>query len=308
MTIIYTLSFLMMTAGIIMLLGLTPEVITDDVMRTVSPKQTLRDKVLISQGRKKSHHITKEIVHIKDALEATGKGRQFTISCAASVFLVVAGCIFAVVIDNYFMIPVFAIAFALLPFLYMRSIISAYDKHIKTEMETALSIITTSYIRSDDIVSAVNENAGYLKPPLRGIFQTFAAECMMISADTKKSLRNLKEKIDNDIFAEWCDTLIACQDDRTLKDTLLPVVGKLTDVRIVNNELATVLGEIRKEYWMMAVLVVGNLAILYLINRDWFHTLLYSIPGKAVLALCGAVILVTAILMFRFTKPVEYKR
>ncbi len=308
MTIIYTLSFLMMTAGIVLLLGLTPEVITDDVMGTVSPKQTLRDKVLISQGRKKSHRITKEIVHIKDALEATGKGRQFTISCAASVFLVVVGCIFAVVIDNFFMIPVFAIAFALLPFAYLRSIISAYDKHIKTEMETALSIITTSYIRSDDIVSAVNENAGYLKPPLRGIFQTFAAECMMISADTKKSLRNLKDKIDNDIFAEWCDTLIACQDDRTLKDTLLPVVGKLTDVRIVNNELAAVLGEIRKEYWMMAVLVAGNLAILYLVNKDWFQTLLYSIPGKAVLALCGAVILVTAILMLRFTKPVEYRR
>ena len=46
--------------------------------------------------------------------------------------------------------------------------------------------------------------------------------------------------VDNEIFWEWCDTLIQCQDDRTLKDTLLPIVAKLTDVRIVNSELKTI--------------------------------------------------------------------
>ena len=175
-------------------------------------------------------------------------------------------------------------------------------------METALSIITTSYIRSDDIVGAVNENITYLKPPIREIFQGFVGDATMISADIKDAIRNLKEKIDNAIYREWCDTLIACQDDRTLKDTLLPIVGKLTDVRIVNNDLKTMLGEVRKEYWMMVILVIANIPLLYVLNTDWYRALMFTLPGKIVLAICALVILITAMLMMKYTRPIEYKR
>lgn len=308
MTVVYLLCFLLLCAGIVLLLGITPEVITDDMMRLISPKQTLRDKVLIAQGRKKSRRITKEIMHIKDALDATDNSRQFTIACVASIVMLVVGCILAVVIDNYFLIPVFAVAFSCVPFFYVKSTLSAYDKHVKEDMETALSIITTSYIRSDDIVGAVNENITYLKPPIKEIFQSFIGDTTMISSDIKDALRNLKSKIDNAIYEEWCDTLIACQDDRTLKDTLLPIVAKLTDVRIVNNELKTVLGEVRKEYRMMVCLVIGNIPILYMLNYSWFQALMFTLPGKIVLAICGTVILVTAMLMMKYTRPIEYKR
>lgn len=308
MIVFYLLSFLLLAAGIVILLGITPETVTDDMMRFISPKQTLRDKAQVAKGRKKSRRITKEILHIKEALEVTGKGRQFTLACAASVVLVVAGCVIAVLLNNWFLIPVFAVAFAMLPFLFAKSTISAYEKHIREEMETALSIITTSYIRSDDIVGAVNENVTYLKPPMREIFQGFIGDATMISSDVKEAIRNLKEKVDNGIYREWCDTLIACQDDRTLKDTLLPIVSKLTDVRIVNNELKTMLGEVRKEYWMMVCLVIANIPLLYMLNKDWYHALMFTLPGKIVLAVCAVVILVTALLMMKYTRPIEYKR
>ncbi len=308
MIVLYLIGFLLLSAGIVLVLRITPESVTDDVMKLVSPEQTLRTKSRIAKGKKRSRKLTREILHIKEALEVTGKGKTFTIACAASVVLLVAGCIFAVLIDNYFLIPVFAFAFAMLPFLFAKNTISAYDRHIREEMETALSIITTSYIRSDDIVGAVSENINYLKPPIRELFQGFVGDAMMISSDLKEALRNLKEKVDNDVYREWCDALISCQDDRTLKDTLLPIVGKLTDVRIVNNDLKTMLGEVRREYWMMALLVVGNVPLLYFLNKDWYHALMDTIPGKITLAVCAMVILVTALLMLKFTKPIEYKR
>ena len=308
MTVVYLLCFLLLCAGIVLLLGLTPEVITNDIMRLISPKQTLRDKVLIAQGRKKSRRITKEIMHIKDALDATDNSRQFTIACVASIVMIVVGCILAVVINNYFLIPVFAVAFACLPFFYVKSTLSAYDRHAMQEMESAMSGITTAYIRTDDIVSAVNESIPYLKPPIKAMFQGFVGETTMVSSNIKDALRNLKSKIDNVIYEERCDTLIACQDDRTLKDTLLPIVEKLTDVRIVNNELKTVLAEVRKEYWMMVCLVIGNIPILYMLNYSWFEALMFTLPGKIVLAICGTVILVTAMLMMKYTRPIEYRR
>ena len=308
MIVFYLIGFLLLCGAIVLLLGLTPESITDDLMKLISPKQTLRDKVLIAKGKKKSRKLTTEILHIRDALDATGKGKQFTLACAASILLFVIGCIMAVVIDNYFLIPVLAVAFASLPFFYIKNTISAYDRHVKEELETALSIITTSYIRSDDILGAVQENISYLKPPIRGIFQTFVGEAMMISSDMKTALRNLKEKISNAVFEEWCDTLIACQDDRTLKDTLLPIVSKLTDVRIVNNELKTMLSEVKKEYWMMVFLVVGNIPLLYMLNESWFEALMFTTAGKVVLAICGVVIFITALFMMKYTKPIEYRK
>lgn len=308
MTFIYFICFLLITVGVIILLRLNPEKITDDLMRFVSPKQTLREKVQTAKGKKRSRKLTVEFNRIRDALEQTGKSGQFSIACAASVVLMILGCILAIMIDNAFLIPVFAIAFAMIPFAYAKRTVNYYDNHIKEELETSLSIITTSYVRTDDIVTAVRENMQQLKPPVKDIFAGFVAENMMISADIKQSIRHLKEKVSNSIFDEWCDTLIACQDDRTLKDTLMPIVSKLTDVRIVNNEIKGMLVAARTEYFMMAAMVVGNIPLLYFLNKDWYAALMYTTLGKIVLAVCGLAIIVTAMLMFGFTKQVEYRK
>lgn len=308
MTFVYLICFLLLAVGAVLLLKLTPERITGDLMRFVSPKQTLRDKVLTRKGKKKSRKITVELRRIKDALEQTGKGNQFAVACAASLLLMIVGCVIAIMIDNPFLVPVFAIAFAMIPFSYAKRTVAYYDNHVKEELETALSIITTSYVRTDDIVSAVKENIQYLKPPVKDIFAGFVAENMMISSDVKQSIRHLKEKVNNSIFAEWCETLNACQDDRTLKDTLMPIVTKLTDVRIVNNEIKGMLSSARIEYYMMAGMVVGNIPLLYFLNKDWFNALMFTTLGKLVLAICGLVIIVTAVLMLRFTKQIEYRK
>ena len=308
MTFVYLICFLLLAVGAVLLLKLTPERITGDLMRFVSPKQTLRDKVLTRKGKKKSRKITVELRRIKDALEQTGKGNQFAVACAASLLLMIVGCVIAIMIDNPFLVPVFAIAFAMIPFIYAKRTVAYYDNHVKEELETALSIITTSYVRTDDIVSAVKENIQYLKPPVKDIFAGFVAENMMISSDVKQSIRHLKEKVNNSIFAEWCETLNACQDDRTLKDTLMPIVTKLSDVRIVNNEIKGMLSSARIEYYMMAGMVVGNIPLLYFLNKDWFNALMFTTLGKLVLAICGLVIIVTAVLMLRFTKQIEYRK
>ena len=95
MTFVYLICFLLITIGTILLLHLTPEKITNDLMRFVSPKQTLRDKVLTVKGKKRSRKLTIALNRIRDALEQTGKGGLFTITCAASVILMIIGCVVA---------------------------------------------------------------------------------------------------------------------------------------------------------------------------------------------------------------------
>ena len=88
----------------------------------------------------------------------------------------------------------------------------------------------------------------------------------------------------------------------------MPVVAKLTDVRLVNNEIKGMLSAARIEYFMMSGMVVANIPLLYVLNQDWYHTLMNTVAGKIVLAVCGLAILVTMLLMFQYTKPIEYRK
>ena len=289
-------------------LDLTPERVTNDLIQIITPHDTLREKARAIRGNKKRHGVYTKLMEMKTALAVTGKSKNFVIVCFSSVILFAVGAFVAVLIDNLFLLPALSISLALVPFVYTANTLAIYEKTTKEELETTLSIITTSYIRNDDIVSSVRENIQYIKPPIKDVFKAFETEATLVSSNIKHALYNLKDKIDDEIFREWCDTLIQCQDDRTLKDTLLPIVAKLTDVRIVNSELKTMLSAAKNEYWVMVLLVVGNIPLLYMLNKDWFNTLMYETSGKAVLGICGVVILITALFMMKFTKPIEYKR
>ena len=306
--ILSVIASVLLIISIAIFFGLTPEQIADDMMKLMTPNDTMRDKAKNVRGNRKKHRLYRILMNIKGALVSTGKSKQFTVVICASIVLFALGVIASVLIGNVFLMPVLSVTFALIPFLYITNTLSYYEKQTKAELETTLSIVTTSYERCDDIVQAVRENIRYIKPPLQEVFMAFEGEATAVTSNIKHALYSLREKVDNDIFREWVDTLILCQDDRTLKDTLQPVVQKLADVRIVNSELSTMLASARNEYWMMVALVVGNVPLLYLLNKDWFHTLLYSTPGKAVCGICGLVILITALFMKKFTKPIEYKR
>ena len=306
MTIFSVISFLLVTVAIFLFLELTPNQITSDIMKIISPKQTLRDHVLVAQDKKKARKISEALMHIQNAMVETGNGGKFTLVCAASLISLAFGIVIAVMINNVFLTPIFGFACCIVPFLYANSIVHYYEQHIDLELETTLSMISTSYIRSNDIIIAVKENLDYLKPPLSNIFRSFIGEAA-INADIKSALIHLRSKIHNDIFEEWCDAPIQCQDDNTLKDTLYPIVNKLTDVRLVNSELTTLLEAVRMEYYVMVGLLVSNIPLIYLINKDWYHTLMYTVPGKITIAICALVILITAGLMIKFTKPIKYK-
>lgn len=302
------IGLVLFTLAIVLILDLSPRRVTDDLLQIITPRQTLHERAKAIRSGKKKKGLYYKLMSMKAALEATGKQKQFALICFASLVLFAVGIFTSILINNLFLLPALSVAFALIPFIYTATTISSYEKKTKEELETTLSIITTSYIRSDDIIAAVRENIPYIKHPLKQLFLAFEGDATAVSSNVKRALYNMKDKLDDEIFREWCDTLIACQDNRTLKDTLLPVVAKLTDVRIVNNELQGMLAAARNEYWVMVALVVGNIPLLYLLNKDWFYTLLFETSGKLVLGICGVVILVTALFMMKFTKPIEYKR
>ena len=61
--IIYLFGSLMMSAGIIILLGITPEVITQDIMSLMSRERSLKYKVAQAQGKIKQNRLQRAIMN-----------------------------------------------------------------------------------------------------------------------------------------------------------------------------------------------------------------------------------------------------
>ncbi len=309
MTLLNVIAFLGLVAGSFILLSINPLEFAEAISKIFKSKEkTLKEKVIEVTKKKKPKALKLLIEETKDILEATNKSGKFSILCVLSFALLILGMMVAISMNNYFLIPILAGGFALLPFWYIKFTATFYKKQLNSELETALSVITTSYLRSESIITAVDENITYINPPVADVFKSFLTQTKLINSNIKMALENLKSKIDNDVFREWIDAVIACQDDKNLKSTLTPIVVKLSDMRIVSAELDYLLYEPMKEFITMTILLIGNVPLMYFLNKSWYQTLMFTTIGKAILAICILVIFISLAAVIKLTKPVEYKR
>lgn len=274
---------------------------------TFSGKSTLQDDMDTILGKPAKGFLNRETMEIDQLLKATGREGRFLLLKRLSLFLFALGAVLALLLDNPFLLPVLGAGFAFIPIWYLRSTATVYQKHLNEELETAISVITTSYLRSEDLLMAVRENLPYLNPPVKAHFEAFLLESEMLNANMISNLNSLKMRLPNRIFHEWCNTLIQCQSDRSMKHTLTFTVQKFSDVRIVQSELEAIISEPRKEAITMMFLVLGNIPLLYVLNEAWFHTLMFTVPGKITLAVCAALILYSFTRIMQLSRPVEYQ-
>ena len=275
--------------------------------RLLDAPKGIREEILEETKRRKKSYFRREIEEVQEILKTTDREELFPLLCTASLLLFAAGAAIAVMIGNVFLVPVLACGFLFLPFWYIRLTASHFKKDVSSELETALSIITTAYLRSEDILTSVEENLEYLNPPVKTVFADFVSRIRLIDPDLEAALEELKGKIENDVFMEWVDALKSCLYDGSLKTTLTPIVAKLSDMRIVNAELEYLVFEPRKEFITMVVLAVGNIPLLYFLNQSWYDTLMHTIPGQIMLAVTGAIIFVSTACVIKLTKPIEYR-
>ena len=298
-----------MIMGCFILFGISLEDFTSDLFRGILGKpRNIQDAIMEETNTKKVSYIKRELLEVQEILLTTGREKQFPMLCTVSFVLFALGASLAVMMGNFFMVPVLAIGFLFIPLWYIKLTAHTFKKDISAELETALSIITTSYLRNEDILTAVEESIFYLNPPVQTVFQEFVTRIHMVDPDIEGALRELKTKIHNDTFEEWCDALQECQVDRSLKTILTPIVAKLSDMRLVNADLEYMIYEPRKEFITMVVLVLSNIPLLYFLNNDWFETLTKTTMGQLMLSISAASIFFSAARVVKLTKPIEYRR
>lgn len=312
MGILNGLGFALFLFGIFQLLGIDFLAFVRESKEKISRLSFKRKKSLAKRMEeikkpKQQKGFTALILGTQQMLLLTGRKELLSWMSFLAILFAAAGTAVALSIRNYFLVPVLAAGAGILPFIYILFLSIRWQRELNEELETALSIITTSYLRKEDIIAAVSENAEYLNEPVKSVFQSFLVQTRYISGSTKKALRTLQGKIKHEIFWEWCEALILCQDNKELKATLSPIVSKLSDSRIVSEELNNILYEPVKDYVGVFLLFFANFPLIRVLNKDWYSFLMDTTIGKIAVAISVALVLFTVPGVIALTRPVTYR-
>ena len=300
---LYIIIFLLISTGLLSLFG----VHVTDLLTIFSKSKsvTLSDELKVVMGIPVKGFFNREY-ELGEMLRSMGRAEKFTAVKQLSLLLFAVGAVLALLLNNIYMVPIFGIGFSLVPVWYLRSTAATYKKHLNEELEMSISIITTSYLRTEDLIKSVKENLPFINEPVKSTFSAFVSEAELINANLVSAINSMKMKVPNRVFHEWCNILIQCQSDRSMKQTLPTITQKFSDVRIVQSELEAMMQGPRREAITMVFLVIANIPLLYFLNQDWFHALLFTTPGKIALAICGAIILFSVSQIMKLSNPIEY--
>ncbi|MEG0304661.1 MAG: hypothetical protein RR415_07520 [Ruthenibacterium sp.] len=237
------------------------------------------------------------------AVQEVPAGMVLVWGCSSGLALLALSL--AMMIDNLYIAPILMALFAFIPFFFIKMRWSEKERQINNGLESALSSITTSYLRSNNtIIRAVEENLPFLKPPVSQVFKRFIIQTTLIDSDVNEALEGMKETVHNTIFSQWIDVVIQSQRDYNLKVTLPRILDKFSDLRAVNAETEVLMAEPKRTYFIMLLAAFFSPFLLYLLNKEWWNILINTPMGKILLTVHISVIALTLVAGFRAMRPI----
>ena len=320
MKIIGLIFSLLLITGLFQLFDITLQKIIIDLRSLISEARRyyrkrkyakripIKKQVELITGEKKVNFIVKNFNDAKNILFSSRQSKKMRTVYLASVAGGCSSVIISAVLKNIFILPPLAVGLALIPAWSVKIMEARFIRNINDELETALSCITASYMRTDNIVLAVEENLGVLNPPVNQAFMFFYNENKLINSNVIYGLTKLKKSFESTIFAEWCDAVIQCQSDRTLKATLYPIVQKFTDVKRVQAELDTSMMLPMQNFIVMTVVLLLMIPVMASMQPGWLDILINTVGGKILLSLTVVAVIFGINKAINLSRPIEYKK
>lgn len=275
-----------------------------EIRAAITPsKRNLSDTVDYYSGKK--NFLQRERDTAAEILNETGqKGELQKTFLKCGLFAVLGAFIGFMFNQNIILIVVLGIGLFFVPLWRLRLYRNKYRKYLASQLESSVSLVTTSYIRSGDIIKAVRENIDDLSPLVKPYFEEFLNECA-VNPSIKNCVRNLRDKINNNTFHEWCETLIRTIDNSEMREALIPIAQRYSDIRIVQEQIDLETHRAIIEYVVMMFMDVLVYPLIYFVNKDWWSY--YSmLPGKIIIAFSAFVVLFCVAKLISVSRPVEY--
>ena len=298
--------FILFMAGFYFISNMTLDDLAVDLESAMNPQLDIRTRAKRKQKNKQANFIVRMLGETQTVLTAMGKSERFILIVVVSVVMAIVGVFLCLFLGNPYLIPAMVLGFAALPFIFVRIYSYAYQRHLRNELELTLSQVTTSYLRTDNILEAVEENLDGMESPVREAFSEFVIQVRMVNPNMRQAVDDLKGKINNHIFWEWCECLKRCIANHTLKYMLVPVVDKFQTLREISGSIQEALNGFRIEFYAILLVVYINYPLIWLLNKEWYAVLETTTQGLMCTGFIAMVSVICAIILSFILKPLDY--
>lgn len=257
-------------------------------------------------GTSKQNFFKQSRTEAKSVFKKTGQAKGYRKTVYMSVAASACGILVGLLFNNVFLSFILAIGLYFIPMWMTRFALYRYNKFLNEELEVALSLITTSYSRKQDILSSVEENLGHISSPVKEVFISFVNNVKYVDANIPAQIERMKGALDNKLFRKWCNSLILCQHDHTQIATLIPIVNSFADLKGQQMENETNMMKPLRNALFMTGLTISVIPMFRFLNFEWYLNLVDTVPGKIALIVTAVTALFTINKAIRLSKPIEY--
>lgn len=278
--------------------------------QAIRRKRTLKSTAEAYGNKQKKHRffVAAEIASARELLKETKKEKGYTRMIASCVVLSIVGILAAVfLLKNMIAVPVLGIVGMLIPIWQQKLYRNKYEKYVDVQLESAVSLVTTSYIRGNNIIEAVKENISSFDDIIKEPFERFVAETA-INPDITDCIKNLQASFKNSIFYEWCDVLIKTYENSEVKENLVAVAKKFSTVRIIQSELDAETANTLSDYIILILTVIAIYPLVWLVNKTWFAMYLNTVAGHVCVVISCVVVVYAVAKVISLLRPVKFER
>ncbi len=295
---------LLLTAGLFLLLNIQPRNFALVLFKPVLHRRRKRQRIRALTGAK-AGLVQRQIEAARLMLEQSGMDDKSIGYAWASVILAALGLLAGIWMDNLLAAIVLAIGLAALPLVVIFFRTGEYTRALAEKMETAMSILTNTYVQTGDFIGSVESNIQLVPAPLDGIFRRFLTETRLIDSSQERALSNLREQINNRHWQDWCSILIQCTHDRQLRFALPGIVERLGETRRIQMEVDTAFQKHFGDYVLTVLMILGSIPLMGMMMPQWYDMLMHTLPGKITLAVVLAAVLFTGFWVSRINRPIK---
>lgn len=293
--------------GLFLLFGLSPARFVRAVFAH-RKKDSFKTRLLAAQGLKRQNFLAKQFTRTDEVLKITGRERKIPYYRRLSVLLSILGAVIGILTVNPPLVLVLAFSGLLIPQFIVQMSAARFQKESREELYTALSLVTSSYERTGNLVRAVEENIAHIHPPVDAVFSEFLRQCRMVDPSVPRALSHVRGMLDNAIWREWCDAMQLCIANPDQRKILRSIVEKSGRQNRIQNELDSLLPRPMQQMLLVMGMALINIPIVCFLFSDFARILFHTVQGKCGLAVMAAAVLFAVYKAIHAARPVEYRK
>lgn len=286
------------------MLNVRPYAVMNRFLKPAQKAKELKYRIRSITGSPKGR-VSRTLDNAKEMLIASGMKEKVTSYKWAAFILAGAGLMVGLAFNNLLAAAVLAGGLGCSPLIVIRIRTGDYLRSLHEKLESAMSIVTNSYIASGDLIGVIEDSLHLLPSPVDEIFKQFYLQTQLIDSDVIKALRQMRDRINNRYWRDWIGVLIQCQRDRQMRYALSGIVGRLGELRRVQMETDTAIRKHMGDYIITVLIVLGSIPLMGAMMPDWFAMLTTTVIGKITLAVVLASVFATAVWVSKLYRPLE---